>query len=509
VKQHALFQTISFDRFDAMPRERLTEFVRLQERANEKLIKEIQRLRQLQTETKEQFMMFEDRYIAMRNELFGKSSEKDKTQKTTKADEKAEEKLPKTRVQLPSERYPNVPVEEIVIGFDGAPNCKCCGTILTDSKMTEDSEYLTKIPARFVVIRQKRIKMRCEKCHGDVQTAPAPPRIQPGSSYSDEMIIDVAMSKFCDLVPVNRYATIAGRSGLADLPPQSLIDGTHRLADFLKPIYDKIRVEVLSSRVLHADETPHRMLEGDNKTHWYFWGFSSKNANFFEARDTRSGDVASDFLQNSACEFLMSDVYSGYKKATREANQNFPPGRVKIKNIYCNAHSRRKFKECCDRFPDEAQFYIDRYKEIYLLENHARGKTSDEVLRLRALMTPHFEAMKMRMMETITNYSSKSALVKATNYFLKNYDELTAFIKNTELPIDNNSQERLLRNPVIGRKTWYGTHSKRGAETTAVLFTIVESCKMNKVNPREFVARAIEDLHLGNTVSTPSEFLGK
>ena len=70
----------------------------------------------------------------------------------------------------------------------------------------------------------------------------------------------------------------------------------------------------------------------------------------------------------------------------------------------------------------------------------------------------------------------------------------------------NNLQERLLRNPVIGRKTWYGTHSKRGAQTTAVLFSIMESCKLNGVNPRSYLKAITEQLHAGKPAFTPSQF---
>ena len=92
--------------------------------------------------------------------------------------------------------------------------------------MYEESEYLTVTPAVFQVIRQKREKCRCKTCHGDLKTAPSPPRICPGGSYSDKMIIDVVVSKYCDLIPIERYAAMAGRSGLIDLPPQSLIQLT-------------------------------------------------------------------------------------------------------------------------------------------------------------------------------------------------------------------------------------------------------------------------------------------
>ncbi|PIR23695.1 MAG: hypothetical protein COV44_01335 [Deltaproteobacteria bacterium CG11_big_fil_rev_8_21_14_0_20_45_16] len=321
------------------------------------------------------------------------------------------------------------------------------------------------------------------------------------------MMVDVSLTKYLDLIPVERYASIAERADLKDLPPQSLIESTHYVADFVKGAYDQLKEEITRSNVLHADETPHRMLEGDKKSNWYLWGFSNEKTSFFEYHDTRSGDVASKLLIPSQCEYLMSDVFSGYSKAVKDTNvKRQEQGRPSIQNIYCNAHARRKFKESEDSFPEEAIFFIDGYKQIYHLENEAEGKPPDEVIEIRKKMIPYFEEMKSRAMANLAAYSSKSMIVKAMTYFLKNFKELTLFIKNSSLPIDNNPQERLLRNPVIGRKTWYGTHSKQGAKTAAILFSLVESCKLNQLNPRKYFKTLIQDLHAGKAPYTPANF---
>jgi len=100
----------------------------------------------------------------------------------------------------------------------------------------------------------------------------------------------------------------------------------------------------------------------------------------------------------------------------------------------------------------------------------------------------------------------KSRIIRATHYFLGNYAEFNRFIENVDLPIDNNPSERLLRNAVVGRKTWHGTHSKRGAETTSILFSLVESAKLNGINPRKYFRTLVQDLHAGKTAFTPKEF---
>lgn len=505
MNQQQLFAPIPSDKIDLIPHEELVKLFKFQQKVVETILKDNKRLRAANNELEQKSFYIEEQYITIKNKYFGKSSEKEPNlEDKQKSQNKSRKK--KRRIQLPSMRYPDAPLIERDVVLDNLPGCKLCGCEMSDSGMTENSEFLTVIPAQFIVVRQKRHKYRCGKCHGDLVTAPPPPRIKAGSSYSDEMIVDVAMSKYCDLIPIERYASIAGRGGLMDLPPQSLIEMTHNLADFVEGAYDRSKTQLLSDKVLNADETPHRMLEGHENKSWYLWGFSTPQTSYFEIHNTRSGDVASEILTKAKCEYLVSDVFSGYAKAVRQSNKfreenNLPL----IKNVYCNAHARRKFKEAEEKFTEDAGYYIKTYGKVYRLNKMCK-RWPQKTKRLRRLMVPLFEKMKTKAMSDIGGYSTKSSFGKAMSYFLKNYEGLTLFLSNPLLPIDNNSQESQLRNPVVGRKTWYGTHSRRGAKTAAILFSLVESCKLNKINPREYFRHLIEDLHRGKTAYTPFEY---
>lgn len=466
-----------------------------------RVLRELYELRKLSITDSQLRLLMQEQLQSLRAAQYGASSERYK-----KPPKKDGPKAPsKPRVKKPSERYPHLPIREQLIAQNPAPNCPCCGKGMKDSGMTEDSEQLTVIPKKYEITLQKRVKYRCS-CQGAVITAAAPPRILPGSSYSDEMIVDVALSKYCDLIPIGRYAAMASRGGVTDIPPQSLIELTHGLADFFSPAYLRIKQGVLGSRVLGADETPHRMLEGSRKKSWYLWGFSTPEHCFLECRDTRSGNIASDVLLNSRCEVLVTDKYSGYGRATRLANeQRSAAGRCRIHNAYCNAHARRYFYEAWPGYK-EAEFYLDHYHEIYRLNKESKGQAPPRVLELRSQMRLRLEAMKKKAIEELPGYPGKISYARALKYYLENYAGLTLFLDDAEVPIDNNSQEGLLRNHVVGRKTWYGTHSERGALTAAVLFTLVESCKLNHVNPREYFKRLVTDLHDGEPVRTPFEF---
>lgn len=517
--QQELFQAIPIEKMHLLNKEELILLLAHEQEYRIKFQKEVEYFRSLKGELMERIFLIGEKIFLIKNKFFGKSSERSslqKSQENKKEDGKIFKKTKKekkSKVQLPSLRYPNAPLIEKDVDFEAPPSCPCCSSEMLDSGMTEDSEYLTVIPAQFLVVRQKRHKYRCGKCHGNIQTAPSIPRIKPGSSYSDEMIQDIALSKYCDLIPIERYTSIAGRNGLKDLPQNSLIEATHNLSDFVQGAYDKLKTEITSSRILHADETPHRMLEGDKKTNWFLWGFSNKETSYFEAHNNRSGDVASELLIKSKCEFLISDVFSGYHKAVVDTNKarelineetklNLPI----LTNLYCNAHARRKFKEANFNFPEESNFFIDSYKEIYSLEALILGNSEEDALLLREQMKPHFESMRTKAMKLLPSCSTKSSIGKALSYFLKNYSQFIFFLKDPDLPIDNNPQERLLRNPVIGRKTWYGNHSIRGAQTSSVLFSLVESCKLNKINPREYFKNLVQDLNQGKQAYTPKEF---
>ncbi len=496
------FENSENTKFDSFSRSDLVKRQLLLEGEVERLVKELYEIRKIQISDEQLKLITAEQLAQLNDTLYGTSSERYK-----KPENKPKKQEPaKPRIKKPSERYPNIPVREVTLMLNPVPACDTCGQQMSDSGMTENSEVLTVIPKKFEVIRYKRSIYRCS-CQSCMVTAPVLPKIIEGSSYSNEMILDVVLSKYCDLIPIERYAQMAARhSGLMDLPPHSLIDLTHKFADFIKEVYRLIKAGVLKARILNADETPHKMLQGSDKKSWYLWGFSTATHCFLECHDTRSGDVASDILLESVCEVLVSDVYAGYSKALKTVNlARSLKKQAPIESAYCNAHARRYFFKSHKGYP-ESRFYLDHYHEIYQLDDLTKGKPPDQVLEIRSRMAEHFEAMKQRAMEEFDRYPNGLKYKTALNYLIGNYDGLTLFLTEPDVPIDNNSQERLLRSHVVGRKTWYGTHSERGAETAAVLFSIIETCKLNGVNPKQYLQRLVQDLLNKKPAYTPFDF---
>jgi transposase len=487
-------------KLDQLTKEELTQNYHVVVDELARVIKENYKLRNQNITDEQLKFILQEQLADLQNSLYGTSSERYKKPE----DKKKEKTEPKPRIKQPSERYPNIPVREELVPFDEVPLCDACGEVMTDSGMTEESEQLNVIPKKFEIIRWIRPKFRCS-CHGCIKTPNVPPRIIEGSSYSDEMIIDVVSSKYCDLIPIERYVQMAARGGLMDLPAQSLIELTHYFARFVNPVYELIKDEVLKARVIHADETPHKMLEGSLTKSWYLWGFSTPTLCFLDCHDTRSGDIAIDILKESKCEVLISDVYGGYDRAIRLTNiERLKNQQNLVKGANCNAHARRYFFKVRQSYK-ETEFYLEHYHQIYQLNSDSKGKTASEILELRSQMKSRFESMKAQAEKEFHSYP-KGKYKTALNYFLDNYTGLTVFLTDSEVSIDNNAQERLLRSHVVGRKTWYGTHSERGAKTAAVLFSIVETCKLNKVNPRVYFQNLVKDLLEGKKPNTPKEF---
>lgn len=490
-----------------------------------KLRSRISTLEALIAEMKQGHLDITEPQITTQQVLFEKSSEKS-TKEEIAASNNEDLRIPGTndpsskketqkRVLKPSERYRNLEIKKTHIVPENQ-KCPCCSHNMVDSGLTEETERLSVIPKQYFIDRHIKHKFKCNACSG-LATPAALPSIVSGGAFSDLFVIDVTVAKFCDLVPISRYVKVAARLGVEGLPDQSLIEGTHQLAHYLRGVYRLLKKEVLESKLVFADETTHRMLEGHDKESWWLWSFSTETAAYFDLRDTRSGDVASQLLKNSKCEFLSSDVFSGYGKAVREANEYRIKNQLPlIANVYCNAHARRKFRDAEKAYKMASTFFIDRYRSIYFLESQLtelRNKDPDvppdKILEIRAKMRPFFEEMKAHAQQELFNYPDTMSIAKAMNYLVNHYDKLTLFLSHPDVPIDNNRAERILRNPVIGRKTWFGTHSVLGAETTAVLFSIIESCKLNGVNPNVYLKAVVQALHQSMPVFTPKMFAQK
>ena len=439
--------------------------------------------------------------------LYGRSSEQRKKPKNNNNSPKKPKST--SRVRLPSEQYPKAQIKEEILSELEAPICPDCNKNMTDSGLSETSERLELIPMEIFIVRQHRIRYHCKDCQCALHTTKLPPRLAPCSSLNDSVLIESSIAKFYDLIPSERFAKMLSRSGV-DISDKLILSAQQKLALLYKPAYEKIKYELWSSKLTQADESPHRMLErNEGKFLWYLWCFCNPTAVYFEIQNTRAGSVSIDFLLQSQSTVLMTDAYSGYERTVREVNADrLKKNQPLLKSGLCNDHSRRYFFQSQEHPLGEKALNI--YGEIYKIEHGVQESITKsettEALKLRQSMDPLFNQIYDIACEILMENSPTSLISKAANYFINNLPGLTLFLTDIDIPISNAYAERSVRNPAVGRKTWLGTHSRAGAETHAIHFSLFESCKINKVDPRKYYNYLAKLLNEGKELITPNKY---
>jgi transposase len=442
-------------------------------------------------------VQLQDQIEQLKKALYGRSSERrDKDKKKGDGKKGNPKGGAEKRTRLPSEQFPDARVEECILEDSIPPGCTECTRPMTDSGMRETAERIEYKPAEIYIQRTHRVKYHCKCCESAPKTAALPERLAPGTSMGDSFVIQACISKFYDLIPTNRFAKILAR-GKASISHQLLLKAQSIMAFVLGSVYRAIKQEILAGRVIFADETIHRQLE-ENGGHWrwYLWGFCNRTSIYFEIHDTRAGDVSIKFLMESQVLFLVSDAYSGYSRTIREINEDRQlKGLPSLQSSLCNDHGRRYFFYA--QVDVLAKKALDIYDAIYAIESkvqeilknpvHPSSENAARALELRQTADPLFNEIYDISCEILMESPEKSLEAKAAKYFLNNVTGLTLYLKHIELPISNAPSERGIRDSVLLRKTALGNHSIAGAEEGAIQLTVMGSCKMNEVNPTEYL----------------------
>ena len=367
----------------------------------------------------------------------------------------------------------------------------CHGELVEMGEQAEESEEITVIEASYQIVTHRRQKYRCS-CNAAVVTAPGPVKLTPGGRYAPEFAVHVAEAKYLDHSPLERQVNAMGRKGLA-VDSQTLWDQLVALARHLEPTYEALCRKVLGSDVVFMDETHWRLMDTDGSHRWWTWCCATDDAVAYWIRDHRSKDAATDVLGDFQG-ILMSDGYVVYEALAR--------GSPAITPVHCWAHVRRKFIEAESSFPDECGRAIELIGELYAIERQVprlpRGAPDEAkagVIALRRrLRAERSRAIVDELREWA--YATKpvtlpqSSLGKAIEYMLSLWAGLTRFLSDHRVPLDNNAAERALRGVVVGRKNHYGSHSRRGAEVAAIMYTLFETAKLAGCDPHRYVLEA-------------------
>ena len=414
---------------------------------------------------------------------------------------------PAVRKPLPD----HLPREIVVL----EPTITCrCGDASCRTKIREDvTEVLEKLPSQVKVIRYIRPIYACRACEMVTQ-APAPDlpilKGRPGPG----LISYIAISKYCDGLPLYRLSKMFEREGV-EIQRMVMADWMGHLAWWIEPIVEMIAAHVFGSPVIHADDTPIKVLApGRGKTitgrFWNYvvderpWAGKRAPAALFRYSPDRKGERPQEHMA-SFTGFMHADAYAGYAELYAPSNG----AAARVTHVACMAHARRYFFDVFEAIKSPvAAEALRRIGQLYEIEADIAGKPAEVRLAERkARAVPLLTALKAWLDAEQMRLPKKSAIGKAIQYSLGRWDALVRYASDGRLAIDNNPAERALRTIAVTRKNYLFLGSDEGGRRAAAIYSIVESAKLSGLNPQAYLADVIDRLAKGWPRSRLSEVM--
>ena len=385
----------------------------------------------------------------------------------------------------------HLPREDVL--HEPSADCAHCGKPmrLLGEDVREQLEY---VPGRFVVHRHVRPKLSSRNC-GNIAQAPMPSlpieRGKPGPA----LLAHVLVSKFCDHLPLYRQSQIYEREGV-EIDRSTMGDWVGRSAALLAPLVEAVGRHVFEADAIFTDDTPVPVLDpgrGRTKT-GRFWtyvrdgrahGSNEPPAAFYKYSPDRKGKRPKDHLKGYSG-YMHADGFAGYDKLYGG----------KIKEVACMAHVRRKLfdihKATSSPIAEEA---LQRIASLYEVEKRARGRPPDERRQLRQEESKsRFEALLDWLQATLPSVPGRGELAKAMRYAITRMKRMRAYMEDGRLELDNNIAERSVRGIAVGKKNYLFAGSEAGGERAAVIYSLVETAKLNGVEPHAWLKHVIQNI---------------
>ncbi len=401
----------------------------------------------------------------------------------------------------------HLPREEIVIEPE-TKACPCCGGAL--HVIGEDvSERLDKVPAKLRVIVTRRPKYACRSCTDGVVQAPAPNRLIEGGLPTEALVADVLVSKYADHLPLYRQAQILAREGI-EIDRSTLAHWVGFAAHELEPLHDRLVAILKASTKLFADETRCPVLDpgrGKTKTGYLWaiarddrpWSGADPPAVAYTYAPGRGGEHATKLLAGFSG-VLQVDGYAGYDK---QADATRPGGPLML--AYCWSHFRRRFYDIAKGGPKAeglsstrapiASEALRRIGELYAIEADIRGRSAEEHRAERQARTRHLvETLRGWLDEQLKRVSGRSSIAEAMRYGTSHWQGLCRFLDDGRIEIDTNTVERTIRPIALSRKNALFAGSDEGGANWAIIASLIETAKLNGVNPHAWLADTLTKL---------------
>lgn len=402
-----------------------------------------------------------------------------------------------------------LPREEVLIDV-ADKTCPCCrGTLHCIGE--ERSEQLDVVPARLRVLVTVRPKYACRACEEAIVQAPAPARLIPGGLPSDALVARVAVAKYADHLPLYRQVQIFQRQDIV-LDRSTLADWMGIAAFVLRPLHERMLARLKTAARLFADETTAPVLDpgrGRTKT-GKFWAYARDDRPwagsdppgvvYVYAPDRKAIRPAAHLAGFEG--ILQVDGYGAYQAALA--------GQVSF--AFCWAHVRRNFYELHEPKAGTsspiAGEALRRIAELYLIEREIGGFSAEQRRAVRQRRSrPIIEALEPWLQDNLAKASAGSPLAKAMRYALNRWQGLVAFLDDGRIELDNNTVERAMRPIALGRKNHLFAGSDGGGEHWAILVSIIETCKLNAIDPEAYLTWLFGKLALKRRMADIDELL--
>jgi transposase len=420
------------------------------------------------------------------------------------AREEADRRRRSGRGRLPA----HLPRVEVVLAPEATARPCCQGPLVKIG--TDAAERLDVIPARFRVVVTKRPKLACRTCSGVVLQAPAPARLIEGGVPTEATVAHVLVSRYADHLPLYRQSQILARQGI-EIGREVLADWTGTAAAEVVPVVRRMREILLASPRLFADETAMPVLDpgrGRTKTGYAWaiarddrpWGGTDPPAVVFHYAPGRGAGHAKALLAGYRG-ILQCDGYAAYKTLAAAGEG--------VTLAFCWSHVRREFIELAKgKTAPIAQETLQRIAALYAIEAEVRGEPADIRRALRQEKSrPLVEDLFAWLPTQLARLPGSSPTAQAIRHALNHRDGLARFLDDGRIDLDTNAVERAIRPVALGRKNALFAGSDGGAARWAAVASLVETAKLNGVEPYAWLRDVLTRMVEGHPVSRLDELL--
>lgn len=363
----------------------------------------------------------------------------------------------------------------------------------------EITEVLEYAPGELYVKQYKRPKY-AKRDNGGVMIGKLPSRPLEKAMAGEGLLAQIIIDKYVDHLPLYRQMQRFERAGVK-LAYSTLTDWVSSTCNLITPLFEALKAEVLQSNYLHADETPIKVMDKDKKgeTHrGYYWVYQNSldKLVLFDYREGRGREGPEEILQGFQG-YLQTDGYAGYDVFAEQQS---------ITLIHCMAHARRKFHDALSNDEERASHAMQAIQKLYAIERACKEQNLSfaaiKDLRQREAV-PILKEIDVWLQQQYVQVLPKSGIGEAIAYSLKRWNRLSAYVNDGRLNIDNNPVENSIRPVALGRKNYLFAGSHEAAKRSAMLYSLLGTCKMHGIEPYVWLKEVLHRIadHPVNKVS--------